>query len=104
MSTHEATPLDPDEIRRNYLPDMLEARGRGRNWCECQKGGVDAVSIDGDWLHVAGERFAQAVVRSNGYGPACVSPLMLLARLGSAFLATTPARPHKLTPTRPPSR
>jgi hypothetical protein len=55
------TPIDLAEIRRCYIPDMLEARNRERNQCDCQHRGPDSVSIDGDWLHVAGEKFAAAV-------------------------------------------
>jgi len=54
-------PIDMDAIRRNYLPEMLGAREDRRRVCKCQAGGVDAVSIDGDWLHVAGEHFTAAV-------------------------------------------
>jgi len=53
------TPLDLAEIRRCYIPDMLEARNREGNQCDCNW--PDSVSIDGDWLHVAGEHFAAAV-------------------------------------------
>jgi len=52
-------PIDLAEIRRCYIPDMLEARNRERNQCDCNW--PDSVSIDGDWLHVAGEHFAAAV-------------------------------------------
>ena len=54
-------PINLAAIRRNYLPEMLGAREDRRLACKCQAGGVDAVSIDGDWLHVAGEHFTAAV-------------------------------------------
>ena len=66
-----------DAIRRHYLPDMLGARDDRRRNCVCQRGGVDAVSIDGDWLHVAGEHFAALLTEVE-------SQRLLISRLDHA--------------------
>lgn len=34
--------------------------------CECQVGGVDAMSVDTDWLRVVAEKFAEAVALIKG--------------------------------------
>jgi len=57
----EPTPVDLDATRRNFITEMLAARNQASSTCECQASGPDAVSVDGDWLHFAGVRFAETV-------------------------------------------
>ena len=63
-------PIHPKDLPHNkervmtakeYSEDLLEVVQRNRYNCECQEGGVDAMSVDTDWLRVVAKKFAESI-------------------------------------------
>jgi hypothetical protein len=63
-------PIHPKDLPHNkarvmtakeYSEDLLKVVQKDRYNCECQEGGVDAMSVDTDWLRVVAKKFAESI-------------------------------------------